>query len=268
MSQLQIANLLAKETLRPILHRTLWSLKCAFVGQRPQVGPDGLVSSIPVQHRSRRTAMVKQFSVTEYKGDWEWHVFLWDLQANWRRNQLCHQCVATRRPQHGICFINFGHNFTRRSAVDCLIRAMPEVPCPLVLVPGWHPGAMRFCAMHVCNLGIYQTLVAEGILWIATHNGFGAGELEDQLHAGYRAFKAWMSETGVYCSGRVFNAKRLHLSDIDYPWLGYKAYNCRVALAWVAATLCSPEMQTTVRGHLGANDVVLHDTITSCVFPG
>ena len=187
--------------LRPVLHRTLWSLQVAFEARRPSRGPNMSAESIPLRHRKLPRKLVRSFAVVEYKGDWEWHSFVWDLKAAWNRKYLCHLCRATRRQCHGMSFINFGAEFERRTTVDCLLNCMPDSPSPLVLVPGWSPVCMRFCSMHVLNLGIYQTLVGEGILWIAEHGGFNGGSLDERLRTAYSFFKKWMSARGVYCSG-------------------------------------------------------------------
>ena len=254
-----------KDTLRPILHRTMWSLQCAFFARRPQHGPCGTVEGLPKAHRRLTDKLVRRFATTEYKGDWEWHVSLWDLQCNWKRNQLCHLCRAARRSTHGTCFSLFGHSFEPRSPAECVIIAMPSNPSPLILTPGWHHHMIRYCSMHVCNLGLFQSLVAEGLLWACYNGGFEGDNLDAQLKAAYVSFKAWMTRTGAYCSGRLFTAKRLHVSSIDYAWLNYKAFNCRVALAWLAATLCNWRMQRKLRERLAGEDVMLNDIITTCV---
>ena len=188
-------------TLRPVLHRTLWSLQSAFEGRRPSRGPGMSRASIPQRHRKFPRKLVRSFAVVEYKGEWEWHSFVWELSSAWNRQFICHMCRATRKEVHGTSFINFGVQFERRSAVDCVLNCMPASPSPLVLVPGWSPMCMRYCSMHVLNLGIYQTLVGEGILWIAEHGGFHAGSLDERLRTAFTSFKKWMSATGVYCSG-------------------------------------------------------------------
>ena len=217
----------------------MWSLKIAFDGYRPRVGPCGTTAGIPLAHRKLRAKLSTKYACVEYKGDWEWHVFQWQFVTFWRAKEVCHLCRATRLANHGAPFTMFGHRWTRRSQSECVLRCMPERPCPLLLVPGWHQQLVRFCCMHVLNLGIYQGLCAEALLWMAQHGTFNAGaDLDAQLREAFRAFKSWAKASHIYCSGRMFTSKRLHVSPVDYPYLGYKAHNCRIVLAFVAAACC------------------------------
>ena len=221
--------------MRPVFHRAMWSLQCAYNGMRPRVGPDGMPTSIPEKHRKFPARLLHKFAVVLFKGDWEWHEVQWQLKTNWRTNKMCHLCFVARRKKHGQVYTLFGHDFGRRTRANMLLEALPPSPNPLVLVPGWHPQMIRFCGMHAMSLGIYQTLTAEALLWMCEHSRFGSeGELDDKLGQAFMAFKDWASERGISCSGRVFSKKRLHVTDVDYPWLGYKAFNCRIVLAFVA----------------------------------
>ena len=220
--------------MRPVYHRAMWSLQCAFQAMRPSLGPDGLQNSIPEKYRKKSGRLLYQFAVVQYKGDWEWHEQQWRLKTYWRTNELCHLCFAARRKKHGKVYTLFGHAFQRRSAANTLLQSMPASPCPLVLVVGWHPQLIRFCAMHALSLGVYQTLTAEALLWMCAHSVFGQGSLDEQLLNGFLAFKAWASRLGLSCSGRPFSTKRLHVTNTDFPYLGYKAFNTRIVLAFVA----------------------------------
>ena len=195
------------------------------------------MGEIPKAHRQRKRELAYKFACTAYKGDWEWHAYMWQLTAKWNRNSLCHLCRATRRAKFGEAFTMYGHGFERRSVADAVMSCMPAAPCPLILTPGWHPQIIRFCGMHVLNLGLYQTLGAEGLLWLSQHGCYGLGDLNTRLRGAYDAFRSWMRAAGLHCSGRQFNMKRLHLADpqVDYPFIGYKAFNCRILLAFLAA---------------------------------
>ena len=225
-------------TMRPIYHRTMWSLQAAFAGRRPQAGPPGDENNIPARHKKKPPQLEKSFAVVEHKGDWEYHVGCWNLKTYWRTNALCHVCSAARRAEHGVPFTMFGHPWRRRTARESLMLSMGDAPNPMILIPGFHPSIIRFCSMHVLALGIYQTLAAEVLLWMSEHKVFcdrpQAG-LDEHLRYAFHNFKEWQTREHVTCSGRVFTSKRLHVSPGDFPWLGYKAFNCRVVLAWLAA---------------------------------
>ena len=286
--------------MRPVYHRTMWSLTIAYRGRRPQVGPDNLADSVPAMYRNLRSAMQYRFACVQYKGDWEYHERCWELQTYWRTKQICFLCYAAKTPRHGRCFTLFGAAFKRRSPVDTVLNSMPAQPNPMVLVPGWHPQLIKYCCMHSLQLGIYQTLTAEAILRLCSHGVYGGPHLniDERLKNAYVAFKSWMSHSRLMCSGRMFNSKRLHLCNTDYPYLGYKAYNTRVVLAFVAescqhcstssiiylvmisnisslrdrmpfeAQLCDNRVQDTMRANMADTDVLLHEIICTCVCSG
>ena len=54
------------------------------------------------------------------------------------------------------------------------------------------------------------------------------------VHACFNQFKQWCSRSGISTSQRRFTPASLHLNvkPPDYPFLGAKAYNCRVVTAW------------------------------------
>lgn len=40
------------------------------------------------------------FAMTEIRGDWQWHVFLFELwRAYWKCGAICHRCYAARIPR-------------------------------------------------------------------------------------------------------------------------------------------------------------------------
>ena len=131
----------AEETLRPILHRTMWSLGIAYQGMipRPYVGPGGCEE--PSQ-RLAGTRLARAFAVTEHKGDWEHHVSLWGLRRFWRSGMICHCCSAARIRSFGIPFTHFGNQWARTSTVNFLLHVLPDSPVPLILIPGWHPAQL------------------------------------------------------------------------------------------------------------------------------
>ena len=220
--------------MRPVYKRTLWSLSLAFQGVRPRKGPSG--EELP-NSRLHGTKLQARFAVVLFKGDWEWHQSQWQMSASWKApKRLCHLCVATKVSKHGHGFCDFGANFERRTVADFLQLLPQPLPCDLVHVPGFHHQMIRFCAMHALALGVYQSLAADTLLWMCHHNAFDTGstDLDVQLQHAFEAFKIWMKRSGVYCSGRQFTSKRLHVCETDYPWLAYKAFNCRVVIAFLA----------------------------------
>ena len=103
--------------------------------------------------------------------------------------------------------------------------------------------------MHTLNLGIFQTLAAEGLLWLAENKVFEAGpDVPSQLHSAYVRFRTWLRSNCIGCSTRRWTVASIHLTGDDFPWLSCKAFNCRIVLAFLAAALirtaASPSTRT------------------------
>ena len=87
--------------------------------------------------------------------------------------------------------------------------------------------------MHVSNLGIWQTLVAEGILHLSEYDDEHASSLETRFRRQFLSFRSWCRAQGISCSQRVFTATNMHLHE-HYVWLNAKAFNCRILVGWLA----------------------------------
>ena len=263
-----------QKTLRPVLHRVQWSLKAAFEGLRPSVGPDCNAESIPLRHRRLGKKLCRQFALTEFKGDWEYHQMIFQLVTKWNGRFICHLCRASRRPLDGAkCFSLFGAHHQRRSCVESIVECMPPAPVPLILVPGYHPALIKFCGMHTLALGIVQTANAESLLWMYDHGVHAdTQDLDTHLRHSYLDFRQWLSRHGLSCSGRMFNSKRIHWPGAEFPFLAYKAFNGRIVAAWAASVLCSAQVQAkiTERKPLETDEAYsqrmhLNSIITSCM---
>ena len=55
-----------------------------------------------------------------------------------------------------------------RSHADCLSRAMGTLN-PMVLLKGFHCSDIKFCTMHVANLGFVQTHNASCVIALMRH---------------------------------------------------------------------------------------------------
>ena len=69
---------LGLETLNPLFRPIVESLIKCYHGLQL---PDG---------------QIMKFAVTELRGDWEWHVLMFDLQRSWRMHQFCWRCDTTK----------------------------------------------------------------------------------------------------------------------------------------------------------------------------
>lgn len=92
-----------QDTLRPIYHRFAWSMTCAFEARRPKVGPNGESHELgPRQRKLAGTPLHKSCAMTEFRGDWKYHVQCFSLSRWWKCNRVCHKCDASQTAQlHG-----------------------------------------------------------------------------------------------------------------------------------------------------------------------
>ena len=89
--------------------------------------------------------------------------------------------------------------------------------------------------MHCLNLGVMQTLACEGLLHCMSCFAQSPGDdAAACLRHQFVAFKMWCRSHKIACSTRTFTPAQLHMKDDEFPWLGTKAYNTRVILAWLA----------------------------------
>ena len=107
-----------KETLRPILHRAVWSLNLSRLSRHPQ----------------------KAFCVSELKGDWKWHFDVFQFKRYWRAAWICHACNAVRLPRcGGRMYTDFGNYdaFTETTTVQFIAQGLPPRPTPLICLDGF-----------------------------------------------------------------------------------------------------------------------------------
>ena len=92
----------AQDTMRPILKRATWSLKCALAGRRPQanIAASEGFDLTRREKASSGTALASKFAVTEYKGDWAWLKFFFEIDPYWKKGTICYRCSAARIPRH------------------------------------------------------------------------------------------------------------------------------------------------------------------------
>ena len=97
---LVLESLVGKDTLRPILRRATWSLNLCLMGTRPPL-PSPFTLTQRQEDLSRTSPTLKLRSwVTEIKGDWKWHVELWEtFQHYWKSGAICFKCDAARIPR-------------------------------------------------------------------------------------------------------------------------------------------------------------------------
>lgn len=233
---------LGPQTLRPVWHRVAWSLNIAFTGRKPQHGPNMEPLSKRAQEvAGQEIAGGQKFALTEIRGDWKWHLEVFELSTWWSCNRICHQCPATRVPGR-LIYSRFGRRggWPIRTTGNFLLDCCPSQPVPLVCVTGFHMLLLKWCSMHVNNLGIVQRLLASVMLELVERGVWGAPGLGQDalLKLCYDDFRRWANASKIRHSQRVFTAKALHMTTRagrpDYCYLNNKAYNGRVVLAFLS----------------------------------
>ena len=107
---------------------------------------------------------------------------------------------------------------------------------------------LRFCSMHVVNLGILQYVLGSAVSLLAeVHGFFGPGKLPERLTEMTERFKRWASSCGITHSQGYITQGMLHHKKrgTEYPLLTLKAYNGRVFLPFICLCLRLLWQQTT-----------------------
>lgn len=93
---------LSKETMRPILKRAAWSLNLALQGQRPSVAMAASQGfQLPRKQGRLETtpSLSTKFAVSEFKGDWAWYKYFFEIEPYWKCGSICYRCHAARIPR-------------------------------------------------------------------------------------------------------------------------------------------------------------------------
>ena len=179
------------------------------------------------------------FCLTEIRGDWAWHLRFLKLQASWNRaDHVCHACNATKvGPNSWQPLLTANHAL--RSNANFLTRVLGRWVNPLLATDTFDSSAIKFCSMHIVNLGVLQQLSGGCMDLLLCWNFFGEGTLQTQLTEATHRFKKWASSCGVPHSqgfilpGHLYHGKQ----GRDYPLLTLKAFNSRVFLPFLCLCL-------------------------------
>ena len=87
---------LGPPTIFPLMRVAAWSLQVCHVGYWPFRGPHGGTLKGRRAGRAGQRLAGGPYSVTEYRGDWKWHVEIFRPTRHYNCNALCMQCVATK----------------------------------------------------------------------------------------------------------------------------------------------------------------------------
>ncbi|CAL1144977.1 unnamed protein product, partial [Cladocopium goreaui] len=237
-------SLWGSKTLRVVYRRLAWSINSLIHGEHPRAGVYGEdlnarlreLSGKPFQHR---------YALTEIRGDWAWHKKVWRFKrCSWAAINMCHQCPAKSSSTNSAdLYWMFesnswdDHHFTTEQFIA---ERMPETGiCPLLGVTNFHPSTIRWCLMHVVNLGILYTVNGSALNLLVQGGWFGNEpgiNSHVKLARAHRDFKAFISKNKIQCSQPDFTPKMIYKKG-GIISLTAKAYNGRVILAWLDETV-------------------------------
>ena len=133
---------------------------------------------------------------------------------------------------------------------------------PLTLLRGFDVSMVRFCSMHVNNLGL--TLTANGANFKALMDAGVWGDpttvSEDGLlDRAFDEFKMWRRANKVPCSQKRFRPAQLKKREHGY-YFAAKAYNSRILLQWLSEK-CNEAARAHPQSDLGIHAVALQPSL-------
>ncbi|CAE7611107.1 PLCXD2 [Symbiodinium sp. CCMP2592] len=226
------------KTLTPILEHIVWSCKQAYAGTYPTMSRTGsALTGKKSEKAGQKFSGDARWVCAELRGDWKWHERTLRLLRTPVSKKCCFLCDA-EASDGPLRYYNMDDNAAWRSAqlntnafLQSAIR--PGQVSPLTLLTGFDVSMVKFCSMHVCNLGLVHTaLLREG--HFGPYNG--PGDMKQLLESAYREFQVWRRANNVQCSQRSFAPRHL-LKKVHGYYLTTKAYNARIVMLWLASKL-------------------------------
>ena len=245
----------------------------AFVGKWPGRGPrrEDFTGRKGVQGQS----MGSRWAVAEYRGDWRLSCICGTLSLsssmNWilvlaRFEEMAHGAVASEETLQGLCGVPQMRSFNTPWAepatwistyADCVLRfsvfknfesthrfnsveftnQCVGHPCPLMLITGFRPQLIRFCAMHAVHLGICQWVNGSAVWDLADHGFFGNGGIQDKLDELCRRFNLWCSMSRIRHYQPYIPYAVLAVKPGEYPELRLKAWTSRVLTSFLSVAM-------------------------------
>ena len=97
-------------TFNRVWERLAWSFNACWEGFNPCQGPRGI--PLRGKHLERAGLPITKgghkFTITVYRGDWEWHCHTWRPRASWQGVSMCMKCPAQSRGDAGLLYYNLG----------------------------------------------------------------------------------------------------------------------------------------------------------------
>lgn len=243
------------QTLDAIFKFVAWSLHILYLGSWPTRSPAWLreVPEVPefAEFREMNSAQYRidlagkplagdcVGAFIGVKGDQHFFLDAFRLSRHFGCTELCRKCLASKHAGARL-WTDLGAEW--RDTVG-----QWETPVTtLDRVFGWHPRAIHDDLLHLLYVnGVANDLCASVICKLVEVLGFC--ELpgrNDQLMAGFVAFRQWARTNKVPCTAAKWTAKTLHWEAHEFPHLGGKAADVRLTVLFLASFLreCTLEL--------------------------
>ena len=131
---------------------------------------------------------------------------------------------------------------TVRQLTTCDSHSMysgPRFINPMAFQQHFDSSMIKFCSMHVINLGVMQYAAGASLDLLLSYNFFGLGTLSEQLAETTESFRRWASSSGISHSQCYLTPAMLYHNKQgrEYPCLTLKAFNARVFLPFLVLCL-------------------------------
>ncbi|CAE7033206.1 unnamed protein product, partial [Symbiodinium sp. KB8] len=111
---------------------------------------------------------------------------------------------------------------------------------PLTGLTSFDVSMVKFCSMHVCNLGLVHTASGGALEALLREGHFGPyngrESMKALLETAYTEFQQWRKANKIACSQRSFAPRHL-LKQVHGYYLTAKAYNGRIVMQWLSSKL-------------------------------
>lgn len=97
-------------TMNEVWKRLAWSFNSCFEGINPTIGWNSqpLTGSDLARAGMPLTAQGYKFTITEFRGDWEWHRDTWRPSASWISKAICFKCSSRAEGDPSLLYTNVG----------------------------------------------------------------------------------------------------------------------------------------------------------------
>ncbi|CAE7710478.1 unc-89 [Symbiodinium sp. CCMP2592] len=241
-------------TLTPVLEHIVWSCNQACTGSYPTVSRTGsALTGLKAKKAGQKFSGDTRWVCAELKGDWKWHERTLRLLRTPVSKKCCFLCNA-EASDAPLRYYDDGDGAAWRHTLfdtaDFLRRAIrPGQVSPLTLLTGFDVSMIKFCSMHVCNLGLVHTASGGALEALLREGHFGPyndpDDLKALLETAYGEFQVWRRANKIACSQRSFAPRHLKKRVHGY-YLTTKAYNARIVMLWLASKLQDVARQAAV----------------------